>query len=72
MSDISTEIKRISDAKDAIKAAIEAKGVTVGGGTIDTYASKIGEIPSTEKTVTVTVITNNPGHQYKDLIFAPN
>lgn len=31
MSDISTEIKRINDAKDAIKAAIEAKGVTVGG-----------------------------------------
>lgn len=74
MSDISTEIKRINDAKDAIKAAIEAKGVTVGGGTIDTYASKISEISSssTKKTITVTVITNNPGHQYNDLAFFPN
>ena len=41
---ISTEIQRIMTAKADIKAAIEEKGVTVGDGTIDTYAEKIGEI----------------------------
>ena len=41
---ISTEIQRIMTAKANIKAAIENKGVTVGDGTIDTYAEKIGEI----------------------------
>ncbi len=43
---ISSELTRISNAKSAIKSAIEAKGVTVGDGTIDTYAEKIGEISS--------------------------
>lgn len=43
---LSTEIARLTQAKADIKAAIEAKGVTVGNGTIDTYASKIGEISS--------------------------
>lgn len=38
------QITRITNAKAAIKAAIEAKGVSVGNGTIDTYADKIGEI----------------------------
>lgn len=41
---IATEIQRIQTAKDNIKAAIENKGVTVGSGTIDTYAEKISEI----------------------------
>lgn len=41
---ITTEIERIENAKASIKTAIENKGVTVGDGTIDTYASKIDEI----------------------------
>lgn len=45
-TNISTEITRLTNAKAAIKSAIEAKGVTVGDGTLDTYAEKIGEISS--------------------------
>ena len=41
---ISTEIQRLQTAKADIKSAIEEKGVTVGDGTIDTYAEKISEI----------------------------
>lgn len=41
---IATEITRLQTAKANIKTAIEEKGVTVGDGTIDTYAEKIGEI----------------------------
>ena len=41
---IATEIERLQTAKADIKSAIENKGVTVGDGTIDTYAEKIGEI----------------------------
>ena len=41
---IATEIQRLQQAKADIKSAIEEKGVTVGDGTIDTYAEKIGEI----------------------------
>lgn len=41
---IANEIQRIQSAKANIKIAIEQKGVTVGDGTIDTYAAKIGEI----------------------------
>ena len=41
---INEELTRIKNAKEAIKTSIEAKGVTVGDGTIDTYASKIDEI----------------------------
>jgi hypothetical protein len=41
---VATEIQRIQGAKANIKAAIEQKGVTVGDGTIDTYAEKISEI----------------------------
>ena len=41
---ITNEIQRIQGAKANIKAAIEQKGVTVGDGTIDTYAAKISEI----------------------------
>ena len=39
-----TELQRIINSKVAIKTAIEGKGVTVGTGTIDTYAAKIDEI----------------------------
>ena len=41
-----SEITRIKAAKEAIKTAIEEKGVSVGDGTLDTYADKIGEIPA--------------------------
>lgn len=41
---IANEIQRLQTAKADIKVAIEEKGVTVGDGTIDTYATKIGEI----------------------------
>ena len=41
---IATEIERIKNAKTSIKTAIENKGVEVGNGTIDTYASKINAI----------------------------
>lgn len=41
---IATEIERIQNAKASIKASIENKGVEVGDGTLDTYASKIDEI----------------------------
>ena len=41
---VATEIERLQTAKADIKSAIEEKGVTVGDGTIDTYAEKIGEI----------------------------
>ncbi len=43
---IATEIQRLQSAKANIKSAIENKGVTVGDGTIDTYAEKIDEISS--------------------------
>lgn len=41
---IASELTRIQNAKAGIKSAIEAKGVTVGDGTIDTYPAKINEI----------------------------
>lgn len=41
---IVTEITRLQKAKANIKTAIENKGVTVGDGTIDTYAEKISQI----------------------------
>lgn len=41
---IATEIQRLAQAKADIKSAIEEKGVTVGDGTIDTFATKINEI----------------------------
>lgn len=41
-----SEITRIKAAKEAIRAAIEEKGVSVGDGTLDTYADKIVEIPA--------------------------
>ena len=41
---IAAEITRIQGAKADIKSAIEAKGVTVGDGLIDTYADKVAQI----------------------------
>ena len=41
---IANEIQRLQSAKADIKAAIEQKGVTVGDGTIDTYAELISQI----------------------------
>lgn len=43
---IANEIQRLQSAKADIKSAIEEKGVTVGNGTIDTYAEKISQISS--------------------------
>ncbi len=44
MGTISEEITRIAQAKADIKDAIEEKGIAVGDGLIDTYASKVLEI----------------------------
>ena len=41
---IASEITRIQNAKASIKTSIENKGVTVGDGTLDTYANKINAI----------------------------
>lgn len=41
---IASEITRIQGAKADLKSAIEAKGVTVGNGLIDTYAAKVAQI----------------------------
>lgn len=41
---IASEITRLQNAKATIKAAIEAKGVTVGDETLDEYADLIGQI----------------------------
>ena len=42
-------INRIEQAKNDIKRAIEEKGVEVGNGNINTYASKIKMIKATAK-----------------------
>ena len=44
MGTIAGEITRIQAAKAAIKGAIEAKGVAVESGLIDTYADKVSQI----------------------------
>ena len=41
---IANEITRLQNAKTSIKTSIENKGVIVGDGTLDTYASKIDAI----------------------------
>lgn len=46
MTTVAENIARIQQAKVDIKAAIEAKGGTVGDGTIDTYALAVETIPS--------------------------
>ena len=54
-------INRIEQAKNDIKQAIEEKGVEVGNGNINTYASKIKMIKATAKsqTKTTTITKNN-------------
>lgn len=58
---IATEIERLQTAKADIKAAIEEKGVTVGDGTIDTYAQKIGEISKGNLVYYATKLNNTFG-----------
>lgn len=48
---IASEITRLQNAKAAIKAAIEAKGVTVGDETLDEYADLIEEISGEDETL---------------------
>lgn len=49
---IASEITRLQNAKAAIKAAIEAKGVTVDDdATLDAFASLIGQIATSDDTV---------------------
>lgn len=57
---IANEIQRIQGAKANIKAAIEQKGVTVGDGTIDTYAAKISEISGGGGIEFTRYMTNTP------------
>lgn len=63
---ISSEITRLQNAKASIKTSIENKGVTVGDGTLDTYASKIDAI-ETGITPTGTInITENGTYDVSD------
>lgn len=50
------QINRIKNAKAAIKTAIEGKGVTVGNGTIDTYAEKINQIQQGGDATTIMLV----------------
>lgn len=61
MASISSEITRLENAKASIKSAIEAKGVTVGEGLLDTYAAKINDISSGGASESIiNVYTYNP------------
>lgn len=63
---IASEITRLQNAKASIKTSIENKGVTVGNGTLDTYASKIDAI-ETGITPTGTInITENGTYDVTD------
>jgi hypothetical protein len=53
---IADQITRITNAKVAIKTAIEGKGVAVGDGTIDTYAEKIDQIQQGDDTECIELI----------------
>ena len=63
---INEELTRIKNAKEAIKTSIEAKGVTVGDGTIDTYASKIDEISTSSAVLGTKTITANGTYKATD------
>lgn len=56
---VASEITRLQNAKASIKTSIENKGVTVGDGTIDTYASKIDEISTSSAVLGTKNITAN-------------
>ena len=63
---IANEITRLQNAKTSIKTSIENKGVIVGDGTLNTYASKIDEI-ETGITPTGTInITENGTYDVTD------
>lgn len=63
---IASEITRLRNAKASIKTSIENKGVTVGNGTLDTYANKIDAI-ETGITPTGTInITENGTYDVTD------
>ena len=63
---IANEITRLQNAKTSIKTSIENKGVTVGDGTLNTYASKIDAI-KTGITPTGTInITENGTYDVTD------
>lgn len=63
---IASEITRLQNAKSDIKASIENKGVTVGDGTIDTYASKINEISTSSAVLGTKTITENGTYKASD------
>ena len=56
---IANEITRLQNAKTSIKTSIENKGVIVGDGTLDTYASKIDEISTSSAVLGTKTITEN-------------
>ena len=63
---VASEITRLQNAKASIKTSIENKGVTVGDGTIDTYASKIDEISTSSAVLGTKTITQNGTYKASD------
>ena len=63
---VASEIARLQNAKASIKTSIENKGVTVGDGTIDTYASKIDEISTSSAVLGIKTITSNGTYKAVD------
>lgn len=63
---IANEITRLQNAKTSIKTSIENKGVIVGDGTIDTYASKINEISTSSAVLGTKTITENGTYKASD------
>ena len=63
---IADEITRLQNAKTSIKTSIENKGVIVGDGTIDTYASKINEISTSSAVLGIKTITENGTYKASD------
>lgn len=63
---VASEITRLQNAKASIKTSIENKGVTVGDGTIDTYASKIDEISTSSAILGTKTITANGVYKASD------
>lgn len=69
MTTIAENITRIQQAKADIKSAIEAKGVEVGDGLIDTYADKVAEISGgggNLQTKNVTITSNGTSNVQPD------
>jgi surface protein len=57
---IADQLTSINNSKQAIKTAIEAKGVTVGTAAFDQYATKISEISGSSPVPTPALWTRNP------------